>query len=398
MFLTAVVAHADNVPGVPTPAGKVLIIYNERGFGYEFSEGAKGTFHAALTGDLSKLTFQNLGAHPITDMPAISPAPQVDVLNVTKTTGIYDELITAFGGNIPAELSGGRELEYWDLIFDIRFANVQGTAANPASISLGNSPTSDMNLYRTFLTAAGGLYVQAEYDVFKARNSGVTSIINQFTNDTFDPDKITSGSSYQLTTADYSSTPENFNKDFNDLTDPTITQPMVVSGGTYPLSGISGTPLIKRGTDTFLHLWDSKDLVMQNGRLMIGFDINVFGDHHSDYQGGEITAGTFAFIQNIYDLISGIKYYSVAKEFVPSTIDLNDDGTFTISVTNKSANDLYGFTVKDTVSTCLQVNGATPMWDSNVGNAYEWTIDKIPANSTTVITVDYNATQMPPCQ
>jgi len=392
-------AFSDNVAGVPTPAGKVLILYNKLGFGYEFSEPAMLTFYSALTGDQSHVnsnpnrTTANL---PDGSIPPITPAPTVDTLNITSSNGIFSNLNSRFGTQIPDSLKGGKELLYWDLVFDLRFANT--ASAGVQSISLGTAPTSDINLYQSFLTGGGGLFIQAEYNVFTSRNSGVTALVNMFTRENFDPALISPGSIYQLTPSSYSSVPENFNKDFNDLTSTSLEQPYIVMGGTYPLSGIiSGVPLIKWGTGSLLHLWDSKDLVMQDGRFMVSFDINAWGDHQTDWQGGKVTRATFAFIQNIYDLISGVKSYSVSKAFIPEEIDVGQNGTFTISIENKKDNPLYGFTVTDTVSACLNVISANPTWTSRNGNVFTWNVDEVLGRSTKTITVQYSADQMPPC-
>lgn len=403
-FLFIIRASFADIPsGAPDPAGRVLIIYNAKGYGYEFSQPAAETFEAALTGDISKLNFPTLGAHPIADseLPKFSPYPQVDMLAITGTNGIYSQLDATYGSIIPDELKGGKELQFWSLVFDVRFDNA-GNGGNAASdkITLDNIPTSDINLFKELLNDGGGLFIQGEYNVFKVRNQGVTSVINLFTKgNNFDPTKISSNIFQTITS--YPANPENFNTDFNDLNSiPIENQLKLVVGGGYPQTEITGgSPLVEYNNESIIHFWDSKDLTMENGRLMVSFDINGWGDHYADYQNGKVSTGAFATIQNIYDLLGGALNYSVFKEFTPSQGDVGDTASFKITVVNNGIVDISGISVTDTISNCLEIISSTPAASVN-GKVYTWnaaTIGTIGANDSVEIIVNFYSTQMPPC-
>ncbi len=392
-------SSADNVAGAPQTAERVLIIYNGLGFAgtYQFSEPSSWTFKAALTEDKTQVVDAANA-----NIPSFSPHPTVDMLKVTQANvGIYPELTATFGTSIPDSLKNGKELSYWTQVYDLRFDNNQ-SGVEAITLDLA-SATSDLSLYKTFLTRGGSLYVQGEYSAFQSRNQGVTSLINLLTDDVFTTASITNvpadGSAAKIST--YPSSPENFSTDFNDLNAIAAQTPdnklTLIYAGCYPLSMIKGgVSLITSPTDPgYSHMlyWGSPHLKTQNGRLIVGFDINCWSDNTA----GLVAEGAYAVIQNIYDLLSGSESYTVSKAFSPSSGNVGDTGSFIISVTNTGKSNLATMVVTDTVSSCLQIIDANPAWTTKTGTVLNWTLPVMTSGSTTNITVRFKASQMPPC-
>ncbi|ERP31018.1 hypothetical protein [Chitinivibrio alkaliphilus] len=158
--------YASDAPDHP---GHVLLIYNELGYhsdGNEFSQPIMETFRAALTGNPDYAIPEHVGAgHNLNyNIPEIHPAANVDILNITNNQGIYGPLMEVFGDQISEDLHGGDELSHWTQVYDLRFSNNRPEA--PETITTGTEPTSDLSLFRSFLSNGGGLFLQAEYSFF----------------------------------------------------------------------------------------------------------------------------------------------------------------------------------------------------------------------------------------
>lgn len=379
LFLCISSVSADTEVGPPKTGERVLLLYCDYRTQYEFSYFAMETFRDALTGNNSA--------------PSFSPLPTVDTLEITSGgNGIIDELNAAFGDEIPDSLKGGKELQYWTQVYDLRFRNVyEGENEDFINIDI-DDPQSDYSLYRSLLMNGGGLFVQGEYHVFLGRNLGVTTLINLLTKDEFKKENIINLGLKLI--SDFPNEPENFSTDFADLTDGgTIA---LVQAGAYPMSKIEyALPLIKTGDDAHMLFWYSRDLKDQNGRMIVSFDINGW----SDKTDGQITETTYESVQNIYDLLSGAKNYTVEKSFVPDHADVGDDATFRIYCQNDGKSDLKDFKVIDTVHSCLTILDATPQWDTkvevaDVGTILEWTID-IAKGARDSIVVNFNVNSFP---
>lgn len=379
LLLCVSTVSADAESGPPKTGERVLLLYCDYRTQYEFSYYAMETFRDALQGT--------------NDAPAFTPLPTVDTLEITSGgNGIIDELQAAFGSVIPDSLKGGKELQYWTQVYDLRFRNVY-TGENEDFINIDiDNPQSDYSLYRSLLMNGGGLFVQGEYNVFLGRNLGVTTLINLLTKDEFKKENIVNLGLKLIST--FPSEPENFSTDFADLTDGgTIA---LVQAGAYPMSKIEyALPLISSGDNAHMIFWHSKDLKDQNGRMIVSFDINGW----SDKIDGQITETTYESVQNIYDLLSGAKNYKVEKSFVPDHADVGDDATFRIYCQNNGKSDLKEFTVLDTVHPCLTILSATPLWEkkedvADVGTILQWTID-VPKGARDSIVVNFTVNSFP---
>ena len=100
-------------------------------------------------------------------------------------------------------------------------------------------------------------------------------------------------------------------------------------------------------------------------------------------------------IQNAYDLLSGCYRYDLTKDFTPDTIQVNSEGTFTLSYENNGVHDMFNVTISDTIPTCLQFLNSTPAPTGNTNNYYWWVIPTIPKGSNATITVNYRAISLP---
>lgn len=379
LLLTFVPVFSDTESGAPKTGERVLLVYCDFKTWPEFGYNAMETFKSALEG--------SSGA------PSFSPLPSVDIVKITNgADGIIDEVLTAFGGEIADSLKGGGELRHWTQVYDLRFRNAT-TGKNEDFITIDiDDPVSDYSLYKTLLENGGGLFVQGEYSMFLGRNMGVATLINLLTNDQFKKENISDLGFKNIT--EFPTEPEGFATDFQNLNsgDPL----KLVHAGAYPMNKIEhGLPLISSGDNAHMLFWYSKDLQVQNGRMIVSFDINGWADKKE----GEINATTYASVQNIYDLLSGVKNYTVEKSFVPDRADVGDDATFRIYCTNSGKSDLVDFTVIDTVHPCLTVTGATPLWESkkeipDVGTVLEWTVTIGQGNRDSIV-VDFNVNAFP---
>lgn len=379
VLVCLVPSFADTEVGAPKTGERILLIYCDFKTWPEFGYNAMETFRDALTG--------NNGA------PDFSPKPSVDILDITSGNGIIGDLNKKFSSEIPDSLKGGNELRYWTQVYDLRFRNLT-SGQNEDFITIDiDDPSSDYSLYKALLENGGGLFVQGEYNIFLGRNMGVATLINLLTRDEFKKENI-SDLGLKIISS-FPSEPENFSTDFQDLgaANGAIA---LVHAGAYPMSKINyALPLISSGDNAHMLFWYSKDLKVQNGRMIVSFDINGWADKDQ----GSITEATYASVQNIYDLLSGVKNYTVEKSFVPDHADVGDDATFRIYCENKGKTDLVDFHVVDTVDTCLTILSSSPNWDSKkyedgVGTILEWTIDVAKGERDSIV-VDFNVAKFP---
>lgn len=418
---SVIYADVDTPPfKAPPQPGSALIIYNERGFGTQFSQPAMLTFRTALSRDLQYVRqIPTTTRYPINgdNVPEINPELRmVSVLNVT-TAGFDDELYAAFRSDpLFVELyNEGNPLAYWSQVYDLRFNHDFGTSDMSSITTDQNNPKSDISYFKAFLQAGGALYVQTEYKEYVNRNRGVADVIKTFTLDKdYDYNRVLGGN--HMTDFLFSDNVENFAHDFNDLNKLAKDYPMkwVMAGG-YPVSNLRhGVPLITNGSAAVMVFWGTKQLdpAIGNGRLIVGFDINAWGDHYTDSQEGKITKATFAVIQNLYDLMSGTNMFSVKKSFsengeIPQIED-GQTGTCYITVKN-NATYAFEITVVDTLNRCFEFiknsNDNIPLTKqdnlSNSRTALEWDRVELKGRGSgedvKVIKFEYRVKYLPPC-
>ncbi len=379
LFLIVVATFADNIPGAPSPATDVLIVFNN-------------VSAAAPDNDFSRQTKDNI----VTALSAISPAPNVDFLEVTQGPGIYTDLMNQFG----TELSGfaeGHELERWGQVWDVRlFTNSGGmpkvSDIDAFSIDFGN-PSSDYNLFLNYLTAGGCVLLQGEHIAAKDRNDAILSLVKYVTGEPNLPagDKVGDGSG---TVKSYASTIENFDTDFNTLTEE-ITVPYAGSISASKLT--KGTPIAYDGDKSYMTAWLAADMErVDAGRMILSLDINLLA---------EGTTAVTHLLQNVYDLLSGYRRFNLTKNFTDPEIKLStssNEFTSTFTLTVKNEEDLYpltGLTVTDTMPTCLQYlsSSKTPLRNDDIlvngvtTKVLEWSVNDLNPGDEEIITVTYKA-------
>lgn len=398
---------ADTIPGAPQNPGSALIIYNARGYTHpEFSQGAMETFLAALSQDYTKIKDPIAsGRFDANSIPPISPPlTRVNILNVTTHNGIDGELKAkfynsgnqtidgfSFEGDIFCELyDAGNPLAYWSQVYDLRFANIYSeneTVTTPATITL-TGDRSDKQYFGEHLKSGGTLYLQAEYNGFRNRNYGIADLIKSFTADEV-PLSVFAMSGQNKVNFQFYNDFENFAVDFNDLNSLVKAHSMYWSNaGGVPTSYIQkGHSLVTDGATTIMAAWGAKPEEMNpligNGRLIIGFDINAWGDFTQSI----ISKTTFAIIQNLYDLMDGSKQFGVEKRFIPAPpepLGLGEIGTCVITVNNIGNYLIENIIVNDTLSSCFQyisTEGAIQPTKSpasgTTGGVLEWNVGDI---------------------
>jgi hypothetical protein len=178
----------------------------------------------------------------------------------------------------------------------------------------------------------------------------------------------------------------------------------VMAGG-YPTDEVKpGHSLIKSGNLSVIICWGTKEMDPEigNGRLIVSFDINAWGD----YAEGRISRTTMAVIQNIYDLMSGTKQYGLLKSFsqdgtIPELED-GKEGTCYITIKN---NAVYPIEVSalDTLSKCFEFvpsggdapNKITPSGGKTI---LEWNGIKLDGRQSKTIKFNYKVKYNPPCE
>ncbi|MGM0443441.1 MAG: hypothetical protein ACQEQV_04575 [Fibrobacterota bacterium] len=382
VFLCAGTLHADDDNGaneVPSPATDILIIYNE-------------VDAAAPDHDYSRQTKDNIKAA----MEDISTAPNVDVLEVTQGPGIYTDLTEQFGDDL-TDFEDGHKLERWGQVWDVRlFTNATGMPTksdiDAFSIDLGN-PRSDYNLFLNYLSAGGCVLLQGEHIAAKDRNEAILTLIKYVTGETSLPagNQVGEGTG---TVSQYNSSLENFDTDFNTLTEK-ITMPYA---GAIPMSRLEkGTPIAHDGTLSYMTAWLAEDMDrVDAGRLILSLDINLLAEDSDPVT---------ALIQNVYDLLSGYRRFDLTKKFDESEIKLSTESkeylsTFTLTVENEETlYPLSGLTVTDTMPVCLEYisSDKTPIRNEDVTingvstTVLEWDIKDLDPGEKEVITVTYKA-------
>lgn len=475
---------------------KVLILFNnsyrpvtslkQTSNAKNYSYYALGVWLAALKNDISQLNFTNLDAsesdstvgpapvfgHPIaaSEIPPFNNkyTPEIDTLMVGQLNGLEDELPTTdkdrgiianlkaspLYDSIPDSLKNGKELNYWDVIFDLRIIDVSfdaGTgdtskdshaADEPATITLNiNDPTSDYNLYHEFLASNGGLFLLGSSARYRAM--GIGSIVNANTvdNKTFEllADEFvilhdadaewggTEASLPDLLYGEFPQGPSNFAKIYNDLT----TVQLPINGGMNtsalrPTSFKGGEVLIENKwkglSKVILYYWGAKDMVTGKGQLIISTEqypwtnhwFNTLGESFKNAKANDpynwpssydfaipfIGKGAFATIQNMYVLLSRSREVELEKEFIPSSGIVGDDGSFFITIRNTGTVSINDYTLIDTVSNCLEIKNSTPNWSNKSENILTWdenSIGTIEPGDSVRVQVNFVAKQVPPC-
>jgi len=411
------VIFSDLEPGAPRNPGSALIIYNgERSVvpdqeQFDHSIPAMLIFRAALERNgirflndaPANLPFGNFnGGMAGQGRPDIDPAlERVTVLDIRHRQGGIDTDLRAWAN---ANLSGrerqifdelyeaGNPLSFWSQVYDLRyiqvFWNVEGRPNHtPLSVITTTGPRSDLAYFRALLRDGGGLYIQAADSAFADRNISITTTINALTRNNVGrswgnasgrigdappsyprrEESTPSGNTSTTFWFNDSLRAEHFATDFNDLNALQQQFPMrwVRVGGVHRDSLQHAIPLVRVGeTGRVVKMfWDSDGLEedYQNGRLIVSYAITAFRDHedgNGDYQTRQgwtrTSRTTLAMVQNLYDLMSGTRRYTLSKSFVPDERGIADTGMVRIAVRNPNNFPFLINAITDTLSSCLR--------------------------------------------
>jgi hypothetical protein len=367
------VAVADDVSGAPVDGESVLIIYTDASIDPKPSEDLVKAFEDA---------FNDMPNPPVITSLIISAGDG-------SAPGFYDELVAQ---------TGQTELSDWCQVYDLRFRedkNNQGWTGNEKQedvlTMLGDN--SDWELFDNYLDAGGHIYFQSDHHDFYIRNTNLLMFINHIALAPITQANASFESNVQ-TISNFPSDPMDFNTDFNNISGQSMQSRF--PGGIDVVNAGSGRPLgtFAGGATAMALAYLSEDLKRNDGRVVINFETNALYEDEGDE--ALVSATTTAWIQNVYDLLSGCYRYTLEKEFIPDTLMQGEEGKFDISYTNEMQ-PLKNFTVTDTIPDCLEFISSSPAPSGNNDNVYWWDLPEVSSGGSGTISVDYKLTKLPPC-
>jgi uncharacterized repeat protein (TIGR01451 family) len=355
----------DPVAGVPA-GERVLVIYLNR----SYPTGVKNSIVSALT----------------------AAGATVDQLAITEgdNDGFYDDLVAA-----------GYSLDDYCEVWDIRFNDAhQGIAYMNTGVMYDDSitsgcPTCDAELLRSFMLSGGHVYLQGEHQNFYGRNEPVLQFIADVAGAVSYPGLITAAKTW----TSFSSTPENFNTDFNTL----------VKIDSYYVGTIINTPAgIGNGhpmtVDTTYNTFGGvaldlafspSDLLIGAGKLFVSFDTNMFdpGDVYWTASGDE----EYGYVQNIYDFLSGCYKYTLTKTLSNADICTGETTVYTLCYDNIGDKALNSVSLWDTIPTCLSIISTSVAPTGQSGNLLWWNFASVAPGESLCIDITVRAETVPPC-
>ncbi len=358
--------QADLKDGPPADGESILLIYTTV---TDFSTDLKTSFIEALT--------------------AVSPSAQVDEIKIAigdgSGPGFYDELVAQ---------TGEKTLSKWCQVYDLRFRddrnNVGWTGQSQEDVITYVGTNTDWELFEEYLDMGGSLFLQGEHHDFYVRNSNMIMFINSVATSPITQQFI-SIQVERVDITDFSSTIENFNSDFNSLDGGKLRGNYV--GGVDIVTKGSGQPLttLKSGAMAMALVYLPENLKTSMGRLIVSFESNAFAED------GLKNSTSTAWIQNVYDLLSGCYRYEIEKTFEPDTGKVGQEGTFKIHYKNNGEQDLQNFVVRDTIPTCLEFISSNPAPSGISGNAFWWNLPNMSPGESGDIIVTFKSIKLPPC-
>jgi hypothetical protein len=364
-------ASADLVAGAPSPGERILIIWTDAATG-TYDTQMRDAFVAALG--------------------AIVPAPTIDQVLVSAgdggSPGFYNELLAQ---------TGESNLNDWCQVYDLRFRddrnNLAFTGQNQEDVITYLGANNDTQLFTNYLNAGGSLFLQGEHHDYYIRDTNLFAFINSVANA-----PVTMPSNYAgvrtgaATGGAFPAAPENFNTDFNNIAGGSINTNF--AGGIYLAMRGSGQPIGTTNMNadggfpmTTALAWLSGDL-RTNGRLVVNFESNAFTEPALK------NATSDAWIQNVYDLLSGCYRYTVTKAFTPTELCVGDAGTFQICYTNLGKA-LSNYDIWDTLPNCLSFSSSTPAPTSGSGQFRRWNFPTIGVGASACVTVNFTVSCYP---
>lgn len=349
--------HADTIPGAP-PSESVLLIYTDV---TAYNVQLKDAFRAALLAAGATVTEVRISAGD------------------GGSPGFYNELVAQ---------TGKTNLLSWCQVYDLRFRddrnNVGWTGQNQEDVITFIGTNTDTQLFTQFLQAGGSLFLQGEHHDYYIRNTNLLMFINQVATAPINQQfvDVFFGAS---TASNFSATPENFSTDYNDLNGGVLNTNFM--GGIALGNRGSGQPLVtwQNGavTEAMVLAWLPQNLQIGSGRLVVSFESNAFAEPTLQ------NATSQAFIQNVYDLLSGCLRYELTKTFSQAEVCVGDTSTFTLCYQNTGTRSLPAMTLVDTLPSCFTFVSSTPPPSGGTGQVRFWNIGTVPSGASACVTVQY---------
>jgi hypothetical protein len=262
--------------------------------------GAPGPQNVLIIYDLCTTYGQDMKTYLASTLASISPSPaSIDSVSVACNSGagFYDEL---------AAQTGRSDLLGYCVVFDLRFNDTHtpwnmGCPANAEEkISLGAAATTDQTLFRNFLSAGGGLYLQGEHQDYSCRNDNLIGFINSVANTPLGTGAPGVGAAPSNPPAGNYQNVDGFDTDFNTLSGTMGTNfpggmPLWALGSAQAMVTIT---LSAGGNSAMIMGYLPANLNTGAGRVVVSWESNTFAEPALQ------NATTAAVMQNLYDFLS----------------------------------------------------------------------------------------------
>jgi uncharacterized repeat protein (TIGR01451 family) len=366
--------------GPPSPAESILVIYTT-------ADTQPGACPACYN-----VTFANA---IMSALLAAVPAPTITQLAIpTGHIGIYNDLHALPGS--PTDLSSWCQV--WDLRFRSDKDNVAYTGPNEEDVITFTGANNDTLLFTNYLNANGHLFMQGEHHDFYIRDQNLFAFINSVASVPVSSSQGAAG----LYEADYNpmntgtaggfpAVPAAFNTSWNNIAAGNLTcafpggLEVNYAGSGQPIGGnFTGSYFSAGGTCNTAYAWMSPNLKTSGGRLVVNWETNAFVAPQED-------ATSDAWVQNVYELLSGCYRYSLTKAFASPSLCVGDSSYFTLCYTNSGSTGLTNVPLWDTMPSCLSyvsdnLGGPGPTIN---GHVYSWNIPSVAASTTACFTVNF---------
>jgi uncharacterized repeat protein (TIGR01451 family) len=247
------------------------------------------------------------------------------------------------------------------------------------------------------------LFLQGEHHDYYSRDNNLLQFVNTVASSpiisticsTYICADVNPGDPY--TFSNFATANYNFNDNYNDLTAAASLTGVWIGGITDGNQG-SGEALVTLGgfeevpgkPDGALMLgWEGTALqgTYGAGKMVASFESNAFATVALQ------NPWTFEVIQNVYTLLSGCEHFTVEKSFNQPSLCVGQGGSFTICATNTGTATLTGYSISDTLPTCLSYVNSSPSTTATAGSSsdlYWWTFPSVSPGASVCVTVQFN--------
>ncbi len=353
-------------PTPPNPGDSVLIIYvtGPCNADASYNQIGAGRLQAALLAIPGPFT------------------PTVTMLGVPCSTSTAAGLIAA----MPSSTYLNQFCEVWDLRF---MANppTPPCATQQSDVITSSGANNDTLLFQIFLAQGGHLFLGGDNGGFCPRNNSVVNFIQTVTGCTL-PYPNTFVGQQNWTVFD-NSAPDNFKTNLNTLANLYTWYP-----GRIPLAqACGGRPLVSDGTYALSLMWQSGQLNVGNGKLIVDFDTNTYSDTTADIPDNHY----IQYYQNMYTALADCFNYNLTKTVNPGTACIGQPVTYTICLNNTGGKGIPNPQIVDTLSTCLTYVSSNPPSTAS-GNMRIFSFPTTLAGGTSqCVSIVVQPAQLPPC-